>query len=235
MNPKILFLFLSSILYYSFAHSSVTISLELGRLTSSESVTLPGGTLWALIGENSSGGLPGGLQVDGSLYSNSNTSLILNDFAGATINKGNIVGGGVILATGPTSNSVPGDINSNLDFNIADYASGVNEGDVMGIYWFPGLTTSSNQLPTNSFDIGGFHRTNENSVSGGNAGLVVPPDTASGITIAYFDNELTSGSSGIPQTELHAVAVPEASTFFMVAISLLVLINRRLPYRVVCQ
>lgn len=224
---RIKYLFLILISITGIANAAVTINLELGRLTNSESVTLPGGTLWALISEDSStGNLPGGLLADSSLYANNNISTITSDFSGATIAEGNSIGGGVIVATGGISNLTPGDISLSFDFEISQFPS-VATGDKLGVYWFPGRTEASNTLPTSSFDIGGFHRTDANSGSGGNYGLIVPPDEVPAVTMAFFDNDITSSSSGIALTEFEAIAVPEPSTLIFVGMSILLLLRRR--------
>lgn len=229
MNTRILYLALLSFFICATAGATVTINLKLGELTSGDSVTLPSGTLWALISENSSGDLPGGLLTDGSLYSNNNAGTIINAFGGQTISAGSLIDGGYVVATGsttpPSYSAGEGFIDaaiSNFDFA----AAGLSEGDKLGVYWFPGRSTASNTLPTDSFEIGGFHRTNTNVNSGGNAGLVIPPDGQT-VTPAYYDNNLTGNQSGIAATEFQAIAVPEASTLLLLGTSLLFLARRR--------
>jgi len=200
--------------------------LELGRLTSSESVTLPGGTLWALISEDSSGNLPGGLFADSSFFSSHDTQTILNDFGGATIAQGSQIAGGFVVATGSTLSSPAGDIGSSIDFTISDF-SGLAVGDKLAVYWFPGQTESNITLPTNNFEIGGFQRTTVNTGSGGNSALIVPSDSEFSVTMAYFDNAITSGNSGIEQTSFQAIAVPEPSTLALLGMSFLILATRR--------
>lgn len=204
------------------AAATVTINLDIGRMTTSESVTLPGGTLWALITENSSGNLPGGLLADSSFNTNNNTQTIINDFAGSTIAEGNTIGGGTVMAIGSISNFFSGSIVETANFDI----TGLNTGDKLGIYWFPGRTTSSNAIPIGSaFEIGGFHRTAANPASGGNAGLVVPSDGAS-VNVYYLDSEIES-SSGIDQTNFQAIAVPEPSTLLLLGTCLFLSFRRR--------
>lgn len=204
--------------------ASVALNLDIGRMTDSNSVTLPGGTLWALISEDSSGNLPGALLADGSLYENNNTQTIVNDFAGATIAVGNTIGGGTIVGTGGISTSFAGSVVSTVNFDETNY--GLTSGDKLGIYWFPGLTTTSNTIPSNSdFEIGGFQRTSENTPSGGTGGLVVP---GAGNTVnAYFLDSEIETNSGINQTSFEAVAVPEVSTLLFLSISLVLQTLRR--------
>jgi hypothetical protein len=199
--------------------------VQLGELTTSQSVSLPGDTLWALISEDSSGNLAGGLLTDDSLYMNNNTQAIMDDFAGSTIAAGNQIGGGTVVATGSATGSIPDTINTTVIFNIIDFP-GLSSGDKLGIYWFPGRTIASNTLPSDSFEIGGFQRSDANSASGGEAGLVVPPDGYN-LIVAYFDNATTSGGSGIDQKNFEAIAVPEPSTLFLLGTSILFYLLRR--------
>jgi hypothetical protein len=199
--------------------------LELGELTTSASVAIPGGTLWALISEDSSGNLPGGLLTDDSLYNNNNLATIASDFGGATISTGSAIGGGYVVATGSSEISPAGDISQTI--SVFDFAAaGLSSGDKLAIYWFPGRTTASNTIPTTNFEIGGFHRTVANTPSGGTAGMVIPGDGATE-TLAYFDNNITSGASGIDQKNFEAIAVPEPSTLFFLSTGTLLLLRRR--------
>lgn len=208
----------------SSVHATVTINLELGELTDSAGVAIPGGTLWALISEDSFGNLPGGLLTDSSLYSNNNLSALASDFGGVTISAGSTVGGGYVVATGSSLASPAGEISASIqDFDFI--AAGLSEGDVLGVYWFPGLTTASNTLPSTNFEIGGFHATAANTASGGTAGLVIPGD-GNTVTMAFFDTNIASGS-GIAPTEFQAITVPEPSTLLILGTSLLLLIRRR--------
>lgn len=190
--------------------------MGIGTLTSSQAGALPDGTLWALISEDSFGNLPGSLLADDSLYSNNNLQTITNSFAGATITLGEIIGGGTVVGVGSTSSG--GVINSVVEFTASDY--GLSDGDKLGVYWFPGRTTALNTLPTSSFEIGGFHRTNASVASGGDAGLVIPADGSPTNTINYADSNTASGT-GIAPTEFQAIAVPEPSTLLLLSLSLL--------------
>lgn len=227
MNTLKAVLGLSTLLLSSALQATVTINLELGELTNSSSVALPGGTLWALISEDSSGNLPGGLLTDDSLYNNSNSSTILSHFGGATISAGATIGGGYVVAIGSSAASPAGDIAASIvSFDFV--AAGLSTGDKLGVYWFPGRTTASNTLPATNFEIGGFHRTAANIDSGGNSGLIMPTDGAPSATMAFFDNNITAGTSGIAPTEFQAITVvPEPSTILLIGAVLFVMIRRR--------
>jgi hypothetical protein len=210
----------------SVSHASVTISLQLGEITDTGGSTIPGGTLWALISEDSSGNLPGGLLTDDSLYNNNTQSTVISHFGGITISAGSTIGGGYVVATGGSLSSPAGDIDeviASFDF----VGAGLSEGDKLGVYWFPGRTTSLNTLTASNFEIGGFHRTAANIPSGGNGGLVIPSDGTT-VTAVYFDNNITGGDSGIAPTEFQAITVvPEPSTFLLLTTGFLFLILRR--------
>lgn len=212
------------------AVASVTISLGIGRLTSSNSVTLPGDTLWALVSQDSAGNLPGGLGADSSFFASSNTQNIMNDFAGQTITTGANIGGGRVIATGPTTASTfalgEGYIDGLINFDLNDF--GLSVGDKLAIYWFPGRTEASNTLPSDTFEIGGFQRTTVNTSSGGEAALIVPPDLTQNVNVFYLDDQTTGASdSGIDQTSFQAIAVPEPSTLMFLCTSLLFLARHR--------
>jgi hypothetical protein len=129
------------------------------------------------------------------------------------------------VATGSSEISPAGDISQTI--SVFDFAAaGLSSGDKLAIYWFPGRTTASNTIPTTNFEIGGFHRTVANTPSGGTAGMVIPGDGATD-TLAYFDNNITSGASGIDQKNFEAIAVPEPSTLFFLSTGTLLLLRRR--------
>jgi hypothetical protein len=221
---------LYSLLFCGYTQASVSMTLEFGQLTTSQSLVLPAGTLWALISENTANELPGGMLINqvlsvAALSVDTNRQAILTDFAGATIAPGRVIGGGVVLATGTSSISPPGDISAFVQFNTIDYAAlGLNEGDKLGIYWFPGHTLESNTLPTDSFfEIGGFHRTSASSLSGGNAGMIVP-SVGNSVTIAYFDD---SDDISINPVFFKAVSVPEPSAILLVSVGAMIALRRR--------
>ena len=210
------------------AYGSITMSIEFGELTTSNSVTIPGGTLWALISANSSGNLPGGLLINGALSLDHDKQSIIDDFSGRTIATGESIGGGVVFAVGSSSNSVPGDIGSTVEFDISDFSGlGLAAGDQFGLYWFPGRTINSNLIPVDGdFEIGGFHRTTANVASGGNQGMNIPTDGIA-VTFAYFDNNITNGASGIDQVNFQAIMIPEPSSLLMLSASVFFALFRR--------
>jgi hypothetical protein len=229
MKIRLFLCLLLNFMLFGIASATVTINLGIGKLTDGVAVTLPENTLWALISEDSSGNLPGGLGVDSSLFSSSNATTLISHFGGASITPGANIGGGVVLATGSTTTAASlfteGFIDAAVNFDIS--ASGLSVGDKLGVYWFPGRTVASNTLPASSFDIGGFHRTVPNVSSGGIIGLVVPSDNTVD-SAAYIDNVTTEGASGIAATEFQAITVvPEPSTIFILATSFLLSISRR--------
>lgn len=216
---------LSTLLLSGSAHATVSMAFGFGTLTTSESVAIPSGTLWAIITQNSEGNLPGGLQFDSALSVNTDRQAILTDFAGATIAPKELIGGGVVVATGSSVSDPLGDIDSFRQIDYADFAGlGLNEGDQFGVYWFPGYSTESNVLPVDSvFEIGGFHQTQASTASGGNAGMQMPPDP-SNVTIAYYDD---GEDPAITSNLFQAVAVPEPSTLLLVSAGVILALRRR--------
>lgn len=212
------------------ASATVTINLQIGRMTSSDSATLPGGTLWALISQNSSGNMPGGLLADNSLFFNNDPQSIMDDFAGVTITEGSTIGGGHVIATGGSTitSSAFGEGFIDGAINTFDFISaGLSVGDKLGVYWFPGLTQASNTLPSDSFEIGGFQSIVTSVNSGGNNALVIPSDGYT-VSVAYLDNVITGGGSGIDQQNFEAISVvPEPSTLLFLSSGALLLLLRR--------
>ena len=216
-----LYLIIGFLFFTSGASASVTIQLQLAKLTDSQAADLPTGTLWALISEDTSAGdLPGGLLENSSLYSNNTASTIINDFGGKTIDVGQSIGGGEILATGGIKSS--SDVNNTITYTIP---VGVLTGDKLGVYWFPGRTTVSNVLPISDFEIGGFQRTAANTAASADAGLVV--DSGATYITSYFDTTIFP-SGGIPSTEFQAInVVPEPSALLFLGTGILFLLRRR--------
>lgn len=210
-------------------NASVSINLELGKLTTSDSSILPAGTLWALISQNDSGFLPGALAENGSFSQNANLQAIQADFAGAQIAPNQQIGGGTVVKTGST---ITANFNGNGAFIMSDelidfISLGLSQGEKLAVYWFPGLTTTSNTVPLNSnFEIGGFHQTAVSIESGGSSGMVVPSEQNTQETMAYFDSATEPNTSFDPAL-FKAVAVPEPSTTLFLLSAALLFLRRR--------
>lgn len=204
-------------------HADVTYSVDFGQLTNSESTPLPAGALWALIGQDSLGSLPGGLSANDGLSSDPNLSLISAEFAGSIIETGEIIGGGRVLATGPIDgDGFVSDTASSIDFE----GLGLNVNDRFGFYWFPDLTEISNVLPQDSpFEIGGFQQDSVSEDSGGNIGMQVP---ASGnYALAYYDSSVTGGATPYDPILFRSVVIPETSSVLLAFAGCLLMMRRR--------
>lgn len=204
-------------------HANVALTVDYGVITNSQSTPLAGGALWAIIGQDSEGNLPGGLAPNSGLSSNPNLSIATADFAGAEITPGNLVGGGRVVATGGVfDDGIVESTVSSIDFA----ALGLNPNDRFGFYWFPDLTLSSFTVsPDSPFELGAFHQDVVSVASGGNVGMQVP---ASGFyALAYYDSTSTGGATPYSPALFQAVMIPEPSASFLLIASGLLLSRRK--------
>lgn len=204
-------------------HANVSLTIDYGVLTNTQSATLPSETLWAIIGQDSQGNLPGGLAPNSGLSSNPNLAIASADFAGAVIAPGNTVGGGRVVATGGSLDSgIVGGFATNIDFA----ALGLNANDRIGFYWFPNLTLSSFTVPSSGpFEVGAFQQDEPSVASGGNVGMRVP--AAGDYALAYYDSVTMGGATPYSPSLFQAVMIPEPSTSFLLIASALLLSRRR--------
>lgn len=206
------------------AGATVTWDIAIGTLRTSDGTQVATNTLWAIIYRNpSTGNLPGGLDANSSLTA-ADSSSILAAFSGKTIAEGQPIDGSTILLTG--SADMLGTASHSITGALYPPFAGVTAGGVWGLYWFPGLTTASNQVPTDSFEIGGFTQTDSSVEPYGNAGTVIPADGATDTTF-FFDDLTTATPGDLPSSRFTAVAVPETTTLTLSALGLAALLRRR--------
>ena len=209
-------------------YADTTIRFEFGKLTNSQSDNIQPNTLWAIITQNTAGDLPGGLATDGAFSVTANIASISSDFAGQTIDVGQQIGGGDVLAVGGSFSSPLGELGSTETLTNDDYTDlGLNAGDKFGLYWFPGRTPTSNTIPINTnFEIGGFQRNDASIDSGGETGMIIPTNGIELIDITYFDSSITGGDTSFDDS-FQAIVIPEPSVLVLMPISVFLLLLRR--------
>ena len=94
-----------------------------------------------------------------------------------------------------------------IQWTDADYQSQLQSGGLIGLYWFPGITSDSAVLPLSGFEIGGFQQTVPDP-DFGNAGMIVPSNNGQSLTIAYFDSETTGSPDYLPPGRFTAISIP---------------------------
>lgn len=186
------------------AYADVTLQLEFEELKDSSGAASTSNTLWAIIVAPPGSDLPGGLGQDSSLTTE-DIAKARADFGGANITTGASLGDAVVMETGQLSSD--GIMNVNVTWTDEDYNT-IQAGGLIGLYWFPGITGSSAVLPESNYQIGGLQETTPDAGSGGDAGMIVPSNPALALTIAYFDDVITSGALMLPVSRFTAIDIP---------------------------
>jgi hypothetical protein len=206
----------------------ISFDIQAGEFRDSTGVVVSDSSLWAVVYDaNNDGSLPGDLGLNEHITT-SDASSVLGDFAAVTIATGLMVGGDRILWAGAVDGEATSGVSgvgattalSDFTFSSLEVAAGRN----WAIYWFPGLTVSSNTLPSSSFEVGGIQLTNAGS--GGTLGMVFPgaDDTGFTYTIAAIGESL---DGDVPDVQFTAVtAVPETSTLALSALGAAALLRR---------
>lgn len=226
-NILCLFLLLSFPLVICANAATVTMNLGFGYLTTSASNNIPIGSLWAIITENSANVLPGGLSTNGSFAVGADDGLIVADFAGASIAIQNVVGGGIVVATGQYTGDNVGFVIQGVNVDYDAFAAlGLSPNDRFGFYWFPDLDSVNNVLPVgSSFEIGGFHQSTSSAPSGGDAGMSMPVSGL--VNISYADAVTTSGATPFDPVLFRSVLIPEPASSLLFLASCLLFFRRQ--------
>lgn len=191
------FLFLSLGLLASVVTcADVTLNLEFGLIRAEDSSLAAPDSMWALMVAPPGSPLPGGMEENSSLTL-TDIPAARADFGGASIQPGTNLGTAVIIATGQLGPE--NDVIVEIKWTNKDY-NNIETGGLIGLYWFPGINGSTATLPENNFEIGGLQETTPNTVSGGNAGMVVPTNSGQNLTIPYYDETIVSGGLPPPPT-----------------------------------
>lgn len=191
--------FLSAVLgAASSAPASILLTVQAGFFREADGVTLVApGSVAALVVDTSGNGFGG-----------------IADLDGATVAQGNFWDDDYVLGTF----SANADSSFNDSFSGIIYSGALSEGDAIGFYWFPELSSIGGTL---SADMSwGFYRT---EVVDGNSGADIAfrmPTDGFDYTLAFFENTLAPGALATPANftaMAGAAAVPEASTFALFA------------------
>jgi len=102
---------------------------------------------------------------------------------------------------------------TNIDLGV----SGLTAGRNYAIYWFPGLTTSSNTVPSSTFEIGGL---NETVLFDGSLGMVIPTD-GNGENTGILGTDLLGQVSTSRFNSIFAVPEPSSALLALLGLSLL--------------
>jgi hypothetical protein len=150
--------------------------------------------------------LPGGLEADTSLDAD-DLAAARSIFSGSTVAPGAVLGNAVVLATGQTLASSPGEISEQLTLNDQDFQT-VEPGGLIGLYWFPGVSGTTVELPEGvAFEMGGLQQSSPDPASEGDIGMTVPTNPNPKLTIAFYDRDLTTKSTSLPPTRFQAIEI----------------------------
>ncbi len=187
----------------SFTYGDVSINFDIGPLRDVSGDPAAPDSLWAIVVAAPGSQLPGGLDQDSSL-TQSDAPLAQADFGGATIAPGANIGDAIIMATGQIdADSLV--LPETITWTNEDYQN-IQQGALIGLYWFPGIVEKTTVLPKRGFAIGGMQETEPDVNSGGNAGMIVPANNGGTITIAYDDEETSSLSA----ERFTAIEIPQS-------------------------
>ena len=216
-------------------HAGVLYELAFGAMRDSEGTALPDSTLVVLIANTSPAeGLPGGLTGADLTASGLDPAAAFDQFAGQSLTVGGTINGDTIIYVGAINSEPnwfpPGMLyEPNLTYN--DYPTGVAAGQAFGIYWFPGISNYAGApLPTNPFEMGGFHNPalNTNQSDSGMTLQVLDP---AGVYKIYQLASDTAASfelvSATAPAAFSAVLVPEPSAVLLAALGGLLALRRR--------
>lgn len=179
------------------AQAGVSYELALGAMRDSSGTALPDGTVVVLIADSDGGaGLPGGLDGSDLSQSGLDPATAFAHFAGKTLSVGNTINGDSIFYVGQVNSDVytfPAGMLYEPALNYTDYPSGLADGQAFGVYWFPGVTAAGTTLPTDSFQVGGFHNPAPNT-GASNAGMTLQVLDPAGNYTVYQLDAATAGS-----------------------------------------
>jgi len=223
------------------ATAAITIDFEAGGFLQSTGDYVPLGSLVATIVDTNGDGLIGGVLGKDSSLTSADALAIYTAFAGQTIAAGNTIGGDLILLTVATDNvgsPTNGTTNQGyLGANVSNVnISGLEEGALLGVFWFPELTLGSATLGDGNFQVGGINDTTSLVTFQDGDQMLLPAD-AEGDTLlleivpewvypelgGFSNDRLTAVSVG----SFAAVPEPSAALLAFAGLALPVLRRRR--------
>lgn len=197
MNKVKIFLCLVTLPIAS-AFGTVTLQLNFGDFYSSDGVFATPGSKAILVVDAGQNGFVGDYLTATADYSG---------FAGTTLAEGNLIGGSgddeIVYAGDIVDDSGITGIADSITFNLD---GGIDQGDELGLYWFPTVSTGS---ISGAVDEYGFFRSDSPStVIDNSIAFVVPPDGT--FSLAALTPSATSQSS---LTNGDLTAIPEPSSY----------------------
>lgn len=177
------------------ASGTVTLELQLGDFYQRNGLTIGDQTVGILVADTSRDGFTNQNGIVGSTLSE-------NGFLGMSDDR--ILG--LYFATSQQTGG-----GAFFDTKTFTFDSTFNEGDALGFYFFPRLTTSNSTVSAGQ-TFGFFRSDLTNTPSGGTAPFVTPADGTS-LTIAYFE-ELIAPGSGISRQQFTANSTAAVPSFW---------------------
>jgi hypothetical protein len=200
--------------------SAVTINLYTGQFRDSSGVPVPDGTLFALVANSDSGTtLPGGMGLNSTLTNSQANSVFTT---GQTIASSSSIGGDTVFfigaVNGATNDTIPGLINTVVNFNLTAATSGL----AYGLYFFPGATLNGGGAIVVGGQVGGL---SSSLAEAGQDAMIIPGSNAANVNQGALDeaNAGTLGASRFTAVNL----IPEPSAAILGAIGALGLLRRR--------
>jgi len=168
---------------------------------------------------------------DGSLPS-------ANDLNGATLSNGQTIAGDKVFYAGTTVNDPVNGTISGTAFKIDYDALGINQNDIWGIYWFPGVSAEGAIAkpgdPFGTYQTNNLDQATVDAVGATDA-MLFPADTGATVRTAYYDSEVltsfgitpTANSPSPSDFTADLTVVPEPSALLLGALGSLMLLRRR--------
>lgn len=208
--------------------AAITIQLQADMLKDAAGNPMPLTGLFLLVASINNTGLEGVTAGVSTAVSTTASNQPL--FAGGddyVIARGNLTNYGVAgVLDFPTLSVDPDSTTNAVDtFSLA----GWENGDTLGLFWFPTLTLGSTVIPANT-PFGSYTR---NAAANGTSAWITPNDGASNYKLGFYTTdgaELSPGPTAVnaPNAARSSqTAVPEPSTLGMAALGIIGLMSRR--------
>jgi hypothetical protein len=218
------------------SHGSVTLNLDVGKLTTSASTgsnLVAADTLWVLVVDSDDDNSIWGTSLDSGISSATANSLLTD---GQSIDLGTVINGDTVFAMGGVNESNgPGTLYSPLPGITYDdpgaTGNGVDNGRAFAIAWFPGIIyTGASQIISGSNphnignQVGLFNVTTNTDPAFLDAGMILPPD---GIVDSRGAASESFGGTAPDSLFVAVDLVPEPSTTLYLAAAVFSFLLRR--------